>query len=197
MAKLSDLKALLAAAQAKEARRPVRAPKAVPAASALGGCQLAAPPIGPDPAPRAPATRRNVAATKHADGDVDLAQAFADVDRLPPANRPPSRARARRRSRTTRSPTSATCSRRRSTATTRRRSRGTPARSSSTSRRSCAAASARDLAGKLRRGHWSVQAELDLHGLTTDEAHDALSDFIVERARRGATAACASSTARD
>jgi DNA-nicking Smr family endonuclease len=25
-----------------------------------------------------------------------------------------------------------------------------------------------------------VQAELDLHGMTTDEAHDALSDFIVE-----------------
>ncbi|MEO8507847.1 MAG: Smr/MutS family protein, partial [Betaproteobacteria bacterium] len=36
-----------------------------------------------------------------------------------------------------------------------------------------------DLAGKLRRGHWSVQAELDLHGSTVDEAHDALSDFIV------------------
>ncbi len=42
-----------------------------------------------------------------------------------------------------------------------------------------------DIAGKLRRGHWSVQAELDLHGLNTDEAHDALSDFIVEsRTRR-------------
>ena len=42
-----------------------------------------------------------------------------------------------------------------------------------------------DVPGRLRRGQWSVQAELDLHGLTTDEAHDALSDFIVDsRTRR-------------
>ena len=42
-----------------------------------------------------------------------------------------------------------------------------------------------DIAGKLRRNHWSVQAELDLHGLTVDEAHDALSDFVVAaRTRR-------------
>ena len=40
--------------------------------------------------------------------------------------------------------------------------------------------SSSDLAGKLRRGHWSVQAELDLHGLTVGEAHDALSDFVDE-----------------
>jgi DNA-nicking Smr family endonuclease len=42
-----------------------------------------------------------------------------------------------------------------------------------------------DVASKLRRGHWAVQAELDLHGLIVDEAHDALSDFIVAaRARQ-------------
>ncbi len=49
-----------------------------------------------------------------------------------------------------------------------------------------------DVVGKLRRGHWSVQAELDLHGLTTDEAHDVLADFVV-----GARDARAALRARD
>jgi DNA-nicking Smr family endonuclease len=31
---------------------------------------------------------------------------------------------------------------------------------------------------KLRRGHWSIQGELDLHGLRRDEAREALADFI-------------------
>jgi len=31
---------------------------------------------------------------------------------------------------------------------------------------------------KLRRGHWVVQAELDLHGMRQPEAHLALSDFL-------------------
>ena len=38
---------------------------------------------------------------------------------------------------------------------------------------------------KLRRGHWTVQGEIDLHGHTIDEAHDALSDFIVDSRQRG------------
>ncbi len=42
-----------------------------------------------------------------------------------------------------------------------------------------------DILKKLRRGHWTVQGELDLHGHTIDEAHDALSDFIVEARQRG------------
>jgi len=37
-----------------------------------------------------------------------------------------------------------------------------------------------DILGKLRRGHWSVQAELDLHGLNSDEARDTLADFLAE-----------------
>jgi DNA-nicking Smr family endonuclease len=37
-----------------------------------------------------------------------------------------------------------------------------------------------DLLRKLRRGQWSLQAELDLHGHTQDDAHTALSDFIRE-----------------
>ena len=42
-----------------------------------------------------------------------------------------------------------------------------------------------DVLKKLRRGHWAVQGEIDLHGHTIDEAHDALSDFIVEARQRG------------
>jgi len=42
-----------------------------------------------------------------------------------------------------------------------------------------------DILKKLRRGHWALQAEIDLHGHTIDEAHDALSDFIVEARQRG------------
>ena len=38
---------------------------------------------------------------------------------------------------------------------------------------------------KLRRGHWALQAELDLHGLRRDAAREALGQFIQESARRG------------
>jgi len=38
---------------------------------------------------------------------------------------------------------------------------------------------------KLRRGHWSLQAQLDLHGLRRDEAREALGSFVNESARRG------------
>jgi len=35
-----------------------------------------------------------------------------------------------------------------------------------------------DVLVKLRRGHWVIQGEIDLHGATRDEAHDALADFL-------------------
>jgi len=38
---------------------------------------------------------------------------------------------------------------------------------------------------KLRRGHWALQAQLDLHGLRRDAAREALGLFIHESARRG------------
>lgn len=38
---------------------------------------------------------------------------------------------------------------------------------------------------KLRRGHWALQAQLDLHGLRRDAAREALGGFIHESARRG------------
>lgn len=42
-----------------------------------------------------------------------------------------------------------------------------------------------DVARKLRRGHWSIQAEIDLHGFRTDDAREALSAFLREAVRQG------------
>lgn len=38
---------------------------------------------------------------------------------------------------------------------------------------------------KLRRGHWVTQAQLDLHGLRTDDARDAVAAFISQCTRDG------------
>jgi DNA-nicking Smr family endonuclease len=35
-----------------------------------------------------------------------------------------------------------------------------------------------DVATRLRRGQWAIQAQIDLHGLRRDEARETLSDFI-------------------
>ena len=42
-----------------------------------------------------------------------------------------------------------------------------------------------DVARKLRRGHWSIQSEIDLHGLRRDDAREALSAFLREAVRQG------------
>jgi DNA-nicking Smr family endonuclease len=42
-----------------------------------------------------------------------------------------------------------------------------------------------DVARKLRRGHWSIQAEIDLHGLRSEEAREALADFLRRAVRDG------------
>lgn len=42
-----------------------------------------------------------------------------------------------------------------------------------------------DVLVRLRRGQWSIQAELDLHGLRRDEARDALATFIHQARQRG------------
>ena len=38
---------------------------------------------------------------------------------------------------------------------------------------------------KLRRGEWSIQREIDLHGMRTDEAREALGPFIREAHKHG------------
>ena len=42
-----------------------------------------------------------------------------------------------------------------------------------------------DVLRRLRRGHWRVQAQLDLHGLRVDEAREALHDFLRQAALEG------------
>ena len=42
-----------------------------------------------------------------------------------------------------------------------------------------------DVVKKLRKRHWPIQDELDLHGLTRDGARDALTDFLHRANRRG------------
>jgi len=42
-----------------------------------------------------------------------------------------------------------------------------------------------DVVHKLRRGHWALQAQIDLHGLRRDQAREALSSFVHESGRRG------------
>ena len=37
-----------------------------------------------------------------------------------------------------------------------------------------------DVVRKLRRGHWTVSAQVDLHGLRVDEARDVVADFLRE-----------------
>lgn len=42
-----------------------------------------------------------------------------------------------------------------------------------------------DVAQKLRRGQWAIQGQVDLHGLRSDEAREALSAFIHDAHRAG------------
>ena len=42
-----------------------------------------------------------------------------------------------------------------------------------------------DVPPKLRRGDWAVQAEIDLHGLRTEEAREALGAFLREATKAG------------
>ncbi|AEG94143.1 Smr/MutS family protein [Ramlibacter tataouinensis] len=42
-----------------------------------------------------------------------------------------------------------------------------------------------DVTRKLRRGHWSIQREIDLHGLRREDAREALAEFIRVAWREG------------
>jgi DNA-nicking Smr family endonuclease len=157
MAKLSDLKALYTAAQQQ---RPRPTPAPVPPASA--------------------SAKRAIAAAKHADGDIDLAKAFADVQKLPASNRA-----AIARAKPVPVPHHTLADERDVLEASKYGDDPHPhtweaGQEFEHEQTFVRPGLGNDIASKLRRGHWSVQAELDLHGMTTDEAHDALSDFIVE-----------------
>lgn len=42
-----------------------------------------------------------------------------------------------------------------------------------------------DIVRKLRRGHWVIQDQLDLHGMRRDEAREALGEFLRNATKRG------------
>ena len=42
-----------------------------------------------------------------------------------------------------------------------------------------------DVVTRLRKGHWAIQAQIDLHGLRRDEAREALGDFLRDQLKKG------------
>ena len=174
MAKLTDLKALLDAKRAAAPAKPAEPP-----------AKRSAP---HDVRPREVSARRAIAASKHAEGDVDLKAAFADVAPIKRANK----ARV-----ATPSPSPVPRHRIADEEDALEASKygvepaphawdiGQEHEGEQTFLRPGIGA---DVLTKLRRGHWTVQAELDLHGHDSDEAHDALADFLDEA--RGAGMRC-------
>ncbi len=47
-----------------------------------------------------------------------------------------------------------------------------------------------DVMKKMRKGHWPVQDELDLHGMRRDEARQAVDDFLLKAKRRNYRCVC-------
>ena len=171
MAKLTDLKALLdEAAQrapAIAATRPAR-PRAQ-APTRANGVQ----------------SRRRIAAAKHAEGDIDLADAFADVTRLPPGNRV-----ALTRARPPPHPRQHIEDEREALELSKYGAEPAPhswdiGQELEGEQTFVRRGLGRDVLVKLRRGHWVVQAVIDLHGMTTSEAHDVLADFLLDARNRG------------
>ena len=164
MAKLTDLKELVAAARAlAPTPRVANAPDPTPAA---------------DAAARTPPPPPTIV-------ELDLAQAFADVQRLPAAKRVANW-----------SPRPAPIARQRiaddADALTASKYGAEPAptawdigQEQEAEQTFLRRGLSPDILKKLRRGQWTVQGEIDLHGHTIDEAHDALSDFIVEARQHG------------
>jgi DNA-nicking Smr family endonuclease len=157
MAKLSELKALLAAA--KQSPSPRKAPT------------TAAPGRAPRNEERAP--------------DIDLREAFADVQPLGRHNRT---SRAEPRAATT--PAQRLADEAEALAESRFGIKPSPAHWEVGQELEAEQTFVRkglgtDVLARLRRGHWSVQGEIDLHRLNRDEARDALADFLLEARNNG------------
>jgi DNA-nicking Smr family endonuclease len=153
MAKLSELKALLATAR------------------------KAAPESG-KPTPPPTAAAHTVERGKPADAEVDLLEAFADVEPLRSRNRAPV-VRARPAS----LPAKRLADEAEALAMSKHGVEPSPAswdvgQELEAEQTFLRKGLAGDVLARLRRGHWSVQGELDLHRLNRDEARDALADFI-------------------
>jgi DNA-nicking Smr family endonuclease len=182
VAKLTDLKALVDAARAQAA--PAARAEAAPAAHAEAAPAARARSAS-HPGTARSAARRHTAAAKHSDHDVDLRQAFADVTQLPPRNRvAPTRARPtpQPRSRMEDERIALELSKYGAEPAPHSWDIGQELEGEQTFVRR---GLGRDLLVKLRRGHWVVQGVIDLHGMTTSEAHDALADFLLDSRGRG------------
>ena len=169
MPKLADLKTLLQRA-VRDAPAPAPTPPRAHATTT--------------PQTRAPA-RRRIAASKHAESDIDLRDAFADVQQLPPRNRATStrsRPLPHARSRIEDEREALELSKYGAEPAPHSWDIGQEIEAEQTFVRR---GLGRDVLVKLRRGHWVVQAVIDLHGMTTSEAHDMLSDFLLDARNRG------------
>jgi DNA-nicking Smr family endonuclease len=157
MAKLSELKALIA-----------KAPKNDPAI------------VKRERASRDAGVSRN-ASRVHTPGsapDIDLAQAFAGVTRLTPVNRA-----SPRHAKPSTVPTQRLADEANALAASKFGAEPSPAAWDIGQEHEAHQTFVRrglgsDILVKLRRGHWVVQGEIDLHGMTRIEAHDALVDFF-------------------
>jgi DNA-nicking Smr family endonuclease len=188
VAKLDQLKSLLDAARervASEALAPP-APAAVTDARHRAVIHGAQHPNGhTHERMHARPPKRPLATTRHADGDIDIARAFADVTRLPPRNRA-AQTRAR--------PAPHAHSRLQDEREVLELAKyghepaphtwdiGQELEGEQTFLRPGLGS---DVLVKLRRAHWVVQAVIDLHGMTQTEAHDALADFLLDARNRG------------
>ena len=179
MSKLSDLKALV-----DEARAAAPPPEHATAATAkVAKPATAAVPAGRSP--RAVAPKRALAAQKHAAGDVDLAQAFADVQRLPPSTR-----RQNSPPRPAPIPLQRIADERDALEASKYGDHPAPdsweiGQELEGEQTFLRRGLGTDILAKLRRGHWSVRGELDLHGRNSEEARDALADFLFAARQHG------------
>ena len=160
MAKLSELKALLAAARAKPTKKR--------AATGLRATDRAA-----------------VAAEARPNDDVDLREVFADVKPLGSRNRA-----IHARPRPATSPAQRIADEADALAASKYGAEPSPAQWEAgqeleAEQTFLRKGLAHDLLARLRRGYWTVQGELDLHRLTRDEARDALADFLLDARNRG------------
>ena len=170
MAKLEDLRKLVDAARANATR--VNSPKRSVERS-------------PKPTPALKSTRRVLAAQRHADGDIDLAQAFADVERLRPHSRiahTPPRPKPIPAQRIADDADALSASKYGAEPTPNTWEIGQELEVGQTFVRRGLGT---DILRKLRRGDWAVQSVIDLHGHTIDEAHDALADFLDDARAHG------------
>ena len=186
MAKLSELKALL------EARKRTAADTRGKAADDPHVHREPQPhavrhPHGPThPAHPALSARRAIAAGKHASVDIDLAQAFADVARMPADNR--ARIDGPRpapipRQRIADEEDALLASKYGNVPAPHSWDVGQEQEGEQTFVRPGIGS---DVLARLRRGHWTLQGEVDLHGLTVDEARDHLAAFLLDARGRGA-----------